>query len=258
MGKMIDLINQRFGNLVVIENMGKIDGRRYYWKCQCDCGNIITLEGSRLRSGNTKSCGCQKGKGLQKYNQIQSEQSLIPIGTQFGKLTVIQDLGLQEQVVGHKRRYYLCQCECGNLKEVMGNSLKTGHVISCGNCLTSTGEYRIKQILDVSHIIYKHDSSYEPLTQETNRNLRFDFIIYNNDGSVDRFVEFDGRQHFTGPDTNYWGHTTDTLQSIQEKDNIKNNFCLSHKLKLIRIPYWHKNITYEDIFSDKYLLKGSD
>jgi hypothetical protein len=33
MGKMIDLINQRFGNLVVIENMGKIDGRRYYWKC---------------------------------------------------------------------------------------------------------------------------------------------------------------------------------------------------------------------------------
>lgn len=258
MGKMIDLINQRFGNLVVIENMGKIDGRRYYWKCQCDCGNTIILEGSRLRSGNTKSCGCRKSIGLKQYNEQQSEQALIPIGTKFGKLTVLQDIGYKEQVKGHKRRYYLCQCDCGNLTEVMGNQLKQNHNISCGKCLTSVGEYKIKQILDKYHIHYDYDTIYQPLTAITGRALRFDFIIYNDNNDIDRFVEFDGRQHFYGPDTNSWSHTTDTLETIKERDNLKNNFCLSHHIKLIRIPYWHTNIEYEDIFSDKYLLKGSD
>lgn len=33
MGKLIDLINQRFGKLIVLENVGKLDGREYYWKC---------------------------------------------------------------------------------------------------------------------------------------------------------------------------------------------------------------------------------
>ena len=29
-----------------------------FWECKCDCGNVITVAGSALRSGNTKSCGC--------------------------------------------------------------------------------------------------------------------------------------------------------------------------------------------------------
>ncbi len=33
MGRMIDLMGQKFGKLTVIENMGKLDGRRYSWKC---------------------------------------------------------------------------------------------------------------------------------------------------------------------------------------------------------------------------------
>ena len=30
MGKLIDLTDQRFGKLVVLENMGKLDGYRHY------------------------------------------------------------------------------------------------------------------------------------------------------------------------------------------------------------------------------------
>ena len=29
-----------------------------FWECKCDCGNVITVAGSALRSGNTKSSGC--------------------------------------------------------------------------------------------------------------------------------------------------------------------------------------------------------
>ena len=30
------------------------------WKCQCDCGNIITVGAEKLKEGSTKSCGCYK------------------------------------------------------------------------------------------------------------------------------------------------------------------------------------------------------
>lgn len=56
----------------------------------------------------------------------QSEKAKIPIGTKFGKLTVIEDLGFREQVKGHNRRWYKCQCDCGNIHEVQGNTLKQG------------------------------------------------------------------------------------------------------------------------------------
>jgi hypothetical protein len=97
------------------------------------------------------------------------------------------------------------------------------------------------------------------LVKETNRRLRFDFILYNNDNSINRIIEFDGRQHKYGPDTNYWGHSTDTLESIKEKDNLKNNFCLKHNYPLIRIPYTKlDSLTIEDLLGNKYLIKGDD
>lgn len=254
---MIDLIGQRFGKLTVIENMGKLNKKHYFWKCKCDCGNETVVLGSALRSGNTKSCGCGKYEGLKKYNLQQSENNKIEIGKKFGKLTVIEDLGFREQIPGHNRRWYKCKCDCGNEKEVMGNMLKQGQIASCGKCnFTSQGEFIINQILESHNINYQHDVVFPQLFQEYGRRLRFDFIVYDKD--FDKpilFIEYDGRQHTKGPDTNYWGHSSDTLETIQEKDNIKNQFCLKHNYPLVRIPYTKKEITYEDIFSDKYLLK---
>lgn len=258
MGKIKDITNQRFGKLLVLENAGKLDNRRYYWKCQCDCGNIITVLGTSLRSGNTKSCGCGKYDGIKNYNLKQSQQNKIKPGTKFGKLTVIKDIGYKEQTSGHKRLWYLCQCDCGNKKEVMGNLLKQGQVISCGKCLTSKGEYLICKILNELNISYDHDIIYPPLEKETGRKLRFDFIIYNKDKTINRIIEFDGRQHYTGPDNSIWSHNKDTLETIQEKDNLKNLFCQKYNIPLIRIPYWITP-TKENIFSNEFLFnKGDD
>ena len=70
------------------------------------------------------------------------EKNKIENGTRFGKLVVIEDLGLRPHVEGHNRRWYKCQCDCGCIKEVMGNSLKTNHIMSCGTCnFNSSGEY---------------------------------------------------------------------------------------------------------------------
>ena len=81
-------------------------------------------------------------------------------------------------------------------------------------------------------------------------------IISDENNNIKRIIEFDGRQHFTGPDTDYWGHSTDSLETIQEKDRIKNNFCLSHNYPLVRIPYTKlESITIEDLLGEKYLVK---
>lgn len=258
MGKMKDLTGQRFDRLIVIDCAGKLDGRRYFWNCVCDCGNTKVVLGSSLTSGNTRSCGClAKEVGIQKMNKENSEKAKIPIGTRFGKLTVIEDIGFREQMSGHKRRWYKCQCDCGNIKEVMGNCLKQGQTISCGKCISSKGELIIQQLLDANNIKYIHDKSLDELYKYCGRRLRFDFVLYDNDNNINRIIEFDGRQHITGPDTEYWGHTTDTLETIKEKDLIKNKFCSINNIPLVRIPYTHiDKIVLNDLLGEKFLVQG--
>ena len=75
MGKFIDLTNQKFGRLTVINNTANTAHDRK-WQCKCDCGNEIIVTTSNLKSGNTRSCGClnteniyKRGKFLAKIDQ---------------------------------------------------------------------------------------------------------------------------------------------------------------------------------------------
>lgn len=58
---MKNLIGQRFGRLTPIKRIGIDNNRNATWLCQCDCGNEKIINGSNLRRGNTKSCGCLCG-----------------------------------------------------------------------------------------------------------------------------------------------------------------------------------------------------
>ncbi len=65
--KKLDLINERFGRLVVldrgistIDRNGKLRGT---WICKCDCGEIISVKTDHLKRGYTRSCGCLKKEG---------------------------------------------------------------------------------------------------------------------------------------------------------------------------------------------------
>lgn len=61
------MIGKKFGKLTVLEETGERDKYKYkIYKCQCDCGNIIYVNSNKLKSGNTKSCGCLKIKKLTK------------------------------------------------------------------------------------------------------------------------------------------------------------------------------------------------
>ena len=52
------MVGERYGRLEVIERAGTDARRNALWKCKCDCGVEIVTAGRRLRSGETRSCGC--------------------------------------------------------------------------------------------------------------------------------------------------------------------------------------------------------
>lgn len=69
MGKVINLINLKFGRLTVIKQGKTGNHRQLYWVCNCDCGTkAVEINGSSLRKGITSSCGCYQREIVSKLN----------------------------------------------------------------------------------------------------------------------------------------------------------------------------------------------
>lgn len=56
--KSLELANQRFGKLVVLEKYKNKPSGDVTWLCLCDCGNRHIVTGSHLVKGGCLSCGC--------------------------------------------------------------------------------------------------------------------------------------------------------------------------------------------------------
>lgn len=139
MGKIKDLTGQRFKELLVLslsERKTKSGGT--IWICLCDCGRQKEIASTALISGQ-QCCGdCRVKK--------------VNIGDRFGRLTVVS---VDHTDRATHRTWFLCKCDCGNLKTIVSYSLTQGNTQSCG-CLqkekaskaklthgkTSTKEYR--------------------------------------------------------------------------------------------------------------------
>lgn len=163
------------------------------------------------------------------------DKGTIPIGTKFGKLTVIEDLGYRKQNSRDRQiRWYKCKCDCGNIIEVLGNNLKSGGSRSCG-CVHSRGEKIIQDILLQNKIPFKKEYTFDDLYSNKGKRLRFDFAIFNESNELIKLIEFQGRQHYFGPDA-LWKNS-DSLKTIQERDQQKVNYCQQHNIPLLVIPY---------------------
>lgn len=206
------------------------------WLCECSCENHTQfyVKSNNLRNGNTKSCGCLKKELIAKRN---AENSSVKIGNKYGKLTVIKDLGMRQQISRNKNeRWSLCQCDCGsNPIEVKNNLLQNGWKKSCG-CLTSQGEFVIEQLLKEHNVSYLKEYKFKDLCVKEGFPLRFDFAIFD-DCELNYLIEFDGRQHYTGPEATW--KNCHSLDEIKRYDKVKNQWCKEHNIPLIRIPYTH-------------------
>ncbi len=71
-----DLTGQQFTNLTVVSEAPKRHPKRKNWNCVCVCGEHLEVDTSRLRTGNTKSCGClrkQNCSALGKKSNFKTE-----------------------------------------------------------------------------------------------------------------------------------------------------------------------------------------
>lgn len=121
MPRKIDLTGQRFGRLVVLHESEQSLNNRAVWVCRCDCGNLCTPTGQRLRRGETTSCGCA-GRG-----RLGIERKIDLTGRRFGRLTVLHEDGRRGTFVA-----WACRCDCGQEVTVSGGNLRQGVATSCG------------------------------------------------------------------------------------------------------------------------------
>lgn len=250
MGAKINLIGLHFGKLLVIREATleeRHQKQHVSWICQCDCGKICIKTTKALRNRNVKSCGCLSHELLQQWNLTQSS---VHIGDRFGKLTIIADLGLRKEKSRDKNeRWSLCKCDCGKIVEAPNNLLQIGSKKSCG-CLVSSGENDIEQLLISNNVKYSKQYYFSDLKDK--RPLKFDFAVYDDLNQLQYLIEFDGRQHYLGPEAK-WHTQGNSLEEIQYRDNLKNNYCKEHNIILKRIPYFEgHNVTYEKLISEEY------
>lgn len=222
-----DLTNKRFGSLTVISRAARPDGlisSGSYWLCKCDCGNEKIIMGKSLQQGKTKSCGCH------------SQEIKDITGQRFGKLVAITQDKLRSNE--GKGAYWLCSCDCGQIKSVRRGNLINGNVKSCG-CISSSGELEISKILQENNINYSTQYSFDDLRGPKGGLLRFDFAIFK-DNKLSHLIEFQGEQHYEYSDSFF--------DIPRESDVKKQEYCKEHNIHLILIPYWKRGkITLKDL-----------
>ncbi len=114
------LKGRRFGRWRVLSKEVSVS-KNSKWMCRCDCGTKKIVLRCSLIQGDSKSCGCFQSECTSKRRTSNF------IGKQFGFLVVKQRNGSY-----CRQARWLCQCDCGNTKNVVTNHLTCGYVSSCG------------------------------------------------------------------------------------------------------------------------------
>ena len=147
-GRAADLTGQTFGALTVLRRAENGPDARGRWVCQCVCGTITTVTAARLKSGHTRSCGCQR------YTRFRGRNLT---GQQFGRLVAMYPVRKENQATT-----WHCRCACGNETDVCAANLLRGSTRSCG-CLNQERRARMNEYLH-----YTGDTCVERLVRAQN------------------------------------------------------------------------------------------
>lgn len=202
------------GNNIIIKKDVELTKlkKRGYWICKCtQCGKIRSVRSDNLHQ-KCRNCGSIKDKtGPMVRDDL--------TGRIFGLWKVIKK--------ADKSNYWLCECmRCHNQREVFRGNLTQGTSKGDG-CVNSFGEYIITDFLNSNNISYKKEYTFTDL-----KKLRFDFAIFK-ENKLYCLIEFDGRQHFSY-DKN-WNISYEEFLQLQERDQLKNQYCLDNNIKLYRL-----------------------
>lgn len=113
----------------------------------------------------------------------------------------------------------------------------------------SSGEIAIYNVLKEAGLPFEEEYVFDDLVVSSGKPLRFDFCVFNDDGSIDFLIEFQGRQHYE-PVSKFGGKKG--LQRQQFNDKKKRIYCLNHGYNLVIIPFWD-----EFLISYDYIMEAA-
>ena len=129
MKKVVDLTNQTFGRLKVIqraEDYISPQGKHLIrWLCECGCEehNKVIVNASCLRSGHTKSCGClQKEKARQTYKHNKYSKK-------YNKYILSNDYGIGYTSNSNKEFFFDLE-DYIKIKDYTWSENKDGYIVS--------------------------------------------------------------------------------------------------------------------------------
>ncbi len=216
---------KKFGRLTIIEE--NFDIRPTQARCQCECGNYIVTARADVVSGHTQSCGCLQKDRASESNIKDWTGVVSAYGVKF----------LEQDSVNKKGQWlWKCRCGiCGNEFVALPAKVNNGHITSCGCAIKSSSERYIQTILENMQLDFIEQYSFDKCKYK-NR-LRFDFAIMVDDKPI-YLIEYDGQQHFKPIE---WFGGEDGFKQTQKRDHIKNEFCASYNIPLLRLPYTLSN-----------------
>lgn len=238
------LTKQKNGHLTFIAPLHRKDKKitSLYFLTVCDCGNWQILEAANFRQEKTIQCiNCS----LSKLTTMKDISGKI-----FGQLQAIKPTDKRSK---DGSVYWLCQCiDCGHQQIVNKISLRESLSHLCAVCgEKSKGEYKIATLLKNHNITFEKEKTFNNcIFPDTKAHARFDFYVNNQ-----YIIEVDGQHHFFpikyGPNISD-KQAQKLYQKVLEHDRFKNEYCFTHNIPIIRIPYISlDNLTYEDIIIDK-------
>lgn len=140
-----------------------------YFKCECECGNIKDIPARGILKGETKSCGC--------FKKDVDKKHLNMVGKKFNKLTVLEAYKKpypEKNNPNTKRCFFKCRCECGNIKEIMANSVIRNKVKSCG-CLNKEID---KKFIDSIGVKFNKLTIREIYRKEINKGNKIKTVVF--------------------------------------------------------------------------------
>lgn len=217
---VLEKIHQANPNIEIIDKFGKLTDKVTY---KCVKHNLISKTSIQelIKGCCCVECGKEK---LAEYHTLSFDEYSNKVSEKKPTIEVINYIGMKEYATFRCRK-------CGHIWDsnaaYMVNS-KYGR--QCPNCESFYyGEKEICDFLDNHKISYIQQFRFDDC-----RNIRplpFDFYL----PDFNICIEFDGRQHY------FQRKGWSDLETVQNNDKIKNAYCTSNNIPLIRVPFWESD-----------------
>ncbi|WP_399631675.1 DUF723 domain-containing protein [Sporosarcina sp. SG10008] len=218
------------------EFINSLTPMRYICPHHSDRENYITY--AKIKSGQgCNDCGNEKIGNIFRKTQEQFEESIDNlVGDEYKVIS---------KYINNNTHIKIIHNVCGYEYAVLPNNFLGGR--RCPKCRESKGEKRISTFLDGNHhITYERQFRFPDCKNQAQ--LPFDFAVFKNK-KLSFLIEYQGIQHFK-PIAYFGGE--EGYKYIKRNDEIKRNYCIDNKLKLLEIHYLNFN-SIEDILKKELL-----